>query len=564
MIQTTLTPHQLDRPRRRLAGLRWRRAQPAAAGALRWATVAVAAVAVAVYLWIALHRIAYPFDLEWLEGNSLVSVQRILHGQSLYPPPSVHFVPDGYTPLYFYLSATVASVVGLSLLALRLVSFTASMACFVLLYLLVAKEVPGRRGAQGGAVAAGLYAASYVITGPWFDLARVDSLFLALALAGALVARHARRWWPAAAAGLLMALAFLTKQVALPVAAGVALALLARPNRRRLGGGFVVGFAGALVASTLAMSLATGGWYRYYALEELTQHGLSGPAWATFVTQGLGPLLPASILVAVAAVGRVGLGRPGREWSAGPDENGHVPILQGRLGTGREGRAPLALHCLFAAGLGLGALLEWVHTGASVADLIPAYLGVALLAGLALATISVGATVGWLLALLQLVLLLSMSLHPSAQVPSAADLATGRHLVSALRAVPGPVLIPSSPTLDVAAGKAPFSHQGAVSDVLRAHPGPAIRRYEASVAGAVDSERFTAIVVEQPSDLSYFGLPADLAAHYRACPGLLLTRAGPNAFYPITDLRVRPRRLYVRVGSHDCTSPWARRLAALS
>jgi hypothetical protein len=75
----------------------------------------------------------YPGHLEILEGNSLVEMRRILAGQQLYSPPSASYVPDGYTPLYFAVSAAAASVLGQSYLDLRLVSLVASLACFAIL-----------------------------------------------------------------------------------------------------------------------------------------------------------------------------------------------------------------------------------------------------------------------------------------------------------------------------------------------------------------------------------------------------------------------------------------------
>ena len=89
-----------------------RRAGPAAAALAQWAPRAArlaaalaGLVAIGAYLFVALRRLDYPFALEWLEGNSLVEVHRILAGQPLYPAPTAGYVPDGYPPLYFAVSA---------------------------------------------------------------------------------------------------------------------------------------------------------------------------------------------------------------------------------------------------------------------------------------------------------------------------------------------------------------------------------------------------------------------------------------------------------------------------
>ena len=81
---------------------------------LRAAGALLGLAAIGAYLAIALARLSYPFTVEVLESNSLIEVHRILAGQSLYAPPGVSYVPDGYPPLYFGVSAAVASVLGQS------------------------------------------------------------------------------------------------------------------------------------------------------------------------------------------------------------------------------------------------------------------------------------------------------------------------------------------------------------------------------------------------------------------------------------------------------------------
>ena len=126
----------------------WRQRAPRA---VRLAAALAGLVAVCAYLAIALSRLTYPFTVEWLESNSLVEVHRILAGQPLYPAPSIRYVPDGYPPLYFAVSAAAASVLGVSYLPLRLVSLVSSLVCFALLGRLVQRET--------GSIAAGVGAA---------------------------------------------------------------------------------------------------------------------------------------------------------------------------------------------------------------------------------------------------------------------------------------------------------------------------------------------------------------------------------------------------------------------
>ncbi|HTW02879.1 MAG TPA: glycosyltransferase family 39 protein, partial [Streptosporangiaceae bacterium] len=208
------------------AGASWRQRAPRA---VRLAAALAGLIAVCAYLAIALSRVTYPFTVEWLESNSLVEVHRILAGQPLYQAPSIRYVPDGYPPLYFAVSAAAASVLGVSYLPLRLVSLVSSLVCFAVLGRLVQRETGS---VAAGVGAAGLFAATYFATGTWFDVGRVDSLFLALSIGGLYVARWMRGTPGAIAAGVLLAAAFLTKQTGLAEGVAVIAALLAGPRRR--------------------------------------------------------------------------------------------------------------------------------------------------------------------------------------------------------------------------------------------------------------------------------------------------------------------------------------------
>ena len=313
--------------------------------ALRAAAALLGLAAICGYAGIALARLGYPFTLEVLESNSLVEVHRILAGQPLYAAPSVSYVADGYPPLYFAVSAAAAGVLGQSYLALRLVSLLSSLACFAIVTRLVQRETAS---AAAGLAAAGLLAATYFVTGTWFDVARVDSLFLALSAAALYAARWARTRRGAIIAGLLLGAAFLTKQTALAEGAAV-LAALALGPRRRLAVAAALAYAAVLGGSTLALGLASHGWYLYYVFEQMSEHSLSASAAGQFWA---GYLLPTLGLAIAAAL----------------------------LGARRLPPALLA-GCAALAAEGYAAL---VHAGGGVNDLLPAYLAVSLLAGLAL------------------------------------------------------------------------------------------------------------------------------------------------------------------------------------
>src|SRR5262245_49702132 len=93
-----------------------------------------------LYLWIVFARLGYPFELEWMEGGTVLQVQRILDGLPLYSVPTTEFVPYIYTPFYYYVGAAVAVVVGNGFTAPRLVSFLASLAVLAFVFLLTRRR----------------------------------------------------------------------------------------------------------------------------------------------------------------------------------------------------------------------------------------------------------------------------------------------------------------------------------------------------------------------------------------------------------------------------------------
>jgi 4-amino-4-deoxy-L-arabinose transferase-like glycosyltransferase len=511
---------------------------------LRWTAAVLGVAVIGGYVVIALARLGYPFALELLESNSLVEVHRILAGQPLYAAPAVGYVPDGYPPLYFGVSAVAASVLGQSYLPLRLVSLVSSLACFAIMARLVQRETGN---AAAGTAAAGLLAATYFATGTWFDVARVDSLFLALSVAALYAARWVRRPSGAIAVGLLLGAAFLTKQTAL--AEGVAvLAAVACGPRRRLAIPAALAYVVVVGASTLGLGLASHGWYVYYVFEQMSQHALSAAAAGRFWD---GYLLP-TLGIAVAAA------LPGAR------------------------RVPLVLLAGFAALLA-ESCAALVHTGGGVNDMLPAYLVVALLAGLALggrpgllpgsaagpggagwgAAASLAqariarwrlegtgrhaSTVAGVLVIAQLGVL-APGFRPGHAIPAAADRAAGLRLTSGLRALGGTIAIPADPALALMAGLPAVEDQLAAVDVLRASDPAAKADFTRSVAREVAAQGFTAIVTEVDGDLR--GFPADLPRYYRRCPQMPLVGIQPAPFR--SSAQVQPVSVWLPVGHGSC------------
>src|SRR5262245_46446284 len=204
----SVAPPDANRPDRRTPSTALIRASVL----LKYGTLCIAAGYVGLYLVLAWFRARYPFALEWMEFGSVEHVRRVLVGQQVYVAPSLDFIPYPYPPFYYYVSAAAARLFGLTVESLRLVSIAASLVSFATIFLFAKKETDD---VWAAGLAAGLFAATFRIGGAWFDVARVDSLCLALLLIGFYVVRFQSGYTPLAAAGLLWSLAILTKQTAL-------------------------------------------------------------------------------------------------------------------------------------------------------------------------------------------------------------------------------------------------------------------------------------------------------------------------------------------------------------
>src|ERR1035438_6058728 len=231
--------------------------QEALAAAERWLVRALGVVSVSLimlFLYTALRRMHYPFWFDQREGGTVTQVWRIVHGDPLYTRPTPDFVPYLYAPLYFYLAAALSKVLGVGYASLRLVSILGTLGSLGVIYALIHSETRSRLAGLAGA---GLFAACYHPLEGWFDMGRVDSLFVFLFLLGIYCTRRA----PILLAVLVWLIALQTKQTVLPVAIIVLCADWQRPRRMVLG---LAALLTGIAASILLMNHLTGGWYSYY------------------------------------------------------------------------------------------------------------------------------------------------------------------------------------------------------------------------------------------------------------------------------------------------------------
>ncbi len=466
--------------------------------------IAASASYVLVYLMIALARINYPFELEWVEGGMVDHVRRVIAGAPIYAKPTLEFVSFLYPPLYYMVAAAFAKILGAGFFPLRLLSFLSSLGVFFLIYRIVRRET----GAKfPGVVAVGLFAATYDKVGGWFDIARLDSFYMLLLLAGVYALRFHRSAIGAVVAGTLMGAAFLTKQSALVIAVPMAIYVLLADFRRGLW--FVGTAAGVMVGGVMLADWRSGGWFHYYCFYLPSRHPRVDGGLLAFWTKDFLPALPVAAFAAAVYAGE-------RLFSAKGQDRFFFPVLvAGLIGSSWSVRNMV---------------------GAELNNLIPAFTAISILAALGIHRIRERWPRAALLAEVMLVVQLALLVYnPARHVPTPADRAAGEKLVSRIAAIHGDVWIPHHGYLAILAGKRSFAHAVALDDIHVEDDGPAMRDLETMIVKAVMTQQFGAVFLE--SDDWH---KMEILNTYEIHEALF---DSPEVFWPITGARLRPEAL---------------------
>ncbi len=478
----------------------------------KWLAIAMGAAFIALVLTLSILRLAYPYEIEWMEGAMVDHAIRVLAGKPIYTAPSLHFVAWLYPPLYYYAVAAVMKFTGIGFFAGRIVSFVSTLLTALAVGWMVKRLTANRIFAF---LTIALYFATYRVTGFFFDLVRNDAFFTFLAVASVLPAFFKRRSSPFIS-GVLLALAFLAKQQAIFFLPPLALCFWLRNKKEGIA--FLLSALVPGVLSILVLNAATHGWSNYYmfAIPHAKEAEFSViRTFGVFPNYALGPF--AASFVALLILSLLSKNRK-TFWSS---DSGLLTMM--------------ALAALVAGAVSLG------NDGGYRNVMLPFAAFVLPLLPIALAEIKTAlpefSRYIYLAFLFQFVALYFNPLSKKMLIASARQRRGAEEFIRKLAAMPGDVYIPYHGYISRLAGKPTHAHLLAAMDVLTMHDTTAAR-LQAEFDSAYAQHRFSAIIMEESP---FFRV--DSIAHYTYAGRML---AEPNVgLTRVADGATRPEFIFV-------------------
>jgi hypothetical protein len=230
-------------------------------GPVRWHVVTLVRVLAA--------RMAYPMDLEWMDGGALYHAYRWLHGLPLYTSPD-RWVPYPYPPVHYAALALLGRIFGLDYPVGRCLALAGIVVCLALLSLELLRANVGKALAAAGiALSIAAIGASFPLLGGTLDNTRPDTLALAFAVVAAFLLPEGNLGWArATAVALALSLSVYSKQTAVFFVAWILVFVTLRDRRS----GFRLAISTLVIsgASLAVLQASTDGWFMTWLLN--TRH----------------------------------------------------------------------------------------------------------------------------------------------------------------------------------------------------------------------------------------------------------------------------------------------------
>jgi hypothetical protein len=220
----------------------------------------VSILAVLFCAYTILGRVAHGCELEWTTGAVFDQAERAAQGMPIYTAPTLDWTPLPYPPLYFALVGSLMKVFP-GFMSGRIVSIVATLVQGTCVWRLASKHGARRTWCI---VAIGLFAGAFEYTGLWYDVERVDSLFVATVAVGITLLAERTGLVTTGIAGALVGLAFFVNQPALYFAVG-GIAALGISRQWTRAAVFATAAGIVLVGGIVGMQ-ARSGWFAYYVM----------------------------------------------------------------------------------------------------------------------------------------------------------------------------------------------------------------------------------------------------------------------------------------------------------
>jgi hypothetical protein len=430
---------------------------------------------------LAILRIGYDGEYDWIEGPVMASAHRFHQGLPIYPVSDLEYAPLLYPPLYPWVVGWAMKIFGAHYSTGRLVSILATLGTFGFLGALVTRET---KSWKTGWVAVGLYAAVYPFSDYWYDLARVDSLFIFFIFVGLYFLKRDLRMKSWAIAALFFTFAVLTKHTAVLVLAGAGIWAFLRDRRMGL---FFGGLAGGMVALTFfLLNSSTEGRFYYYLFTVPGSHETLYWKAAGLITKEIFRPLSIGILLSVLMIGKL--------WK-------------------KKRRSDSQFYFLILCTTFLMGLMGRAKMGGHINNYLPLIASIAWMAGLGFYFLSEHRLLRPLMGFFFLLLLYAPN-HSNIIRRDAMAIEETKTLFTKY---PGSLFAPCDGYLPQLVGKNPSAHLGAVTDLfvtdLSAQKKNGLRE---KVAAAFEAKKFGAVILLDEDFYGRWLFPfKELEAHYR-------------------------------------------------
>jgi 4-amino-4-deoxy-L-arabinose transferase-like glycosyltransferase len=475
------------------------------------AVVTLCVYYIATYLIISTVRLFYPFELEWMEGGMVSQVIWILQENQLYVEPTVQHVPFIYPPLYYWLAAFLSKLIGTGFFPLRLISIASSIGIFYLIYLFLRNETNSKYYAIAGV---GLFAATYKLSGSWFDIARVDTLFILLLFLAVYIYSRAHDSRLTVLSSIIFCCSFFTKQSALAFVIVFLLVMSTVEFRKALT--CLIVFLVLSASIGLILNIASDGWFYFYVFELPQSHQFRFNLIPLVLKTDYVPLI---IMIGIIAV-----------WI--------IKHLQLSRDTFKKlNRLPVLCIALLA-GMCILSISSRLHEGGYTNVNIPAYLSISLVGTISFAKLDPKkSNLLLLLLILQLIILLY---NPFDQIPTKADKNFGNKFIEAVSKFNGNVLITAHGYYGHLSGKGTYAHGVAISDIMRTEIDESVKKsLKKTIKDELDNS-ISAVITSKECD--GYGLDPSLKNQSKSRK---INYPDSMTFVPITGCVSRPTTIYL-------------------